>query len=306
MLTLRSGLLHHARRYGNAALGRLLDTARQVLGPCELAEDRTWEHGLSSVLRIRDASGVTWFLKAHRDRERYRAELAAYRHWVPALYDKAPRLRAFDGSLPAIILSAVPGELASWPAATADGPDADVSAERLVQHEAGKTLRLLHSAHPGLPCADLAIVKIKEFDSLRPSAAGLLRTRELDYARAQIEALADIPAHLRVPCHHDYTPRNWLVDNGTLYVIDFEWSGMDLWVADLARLHLGIWADRPDLRMAFLAGYGRELSDADHRALHACAVLTAVWLVVRAHETRQPSFEDASRTALLRLIDRAP
>lgn len=103
-----------------------------------------------------------------------------------------------------------------------------------------------------------------------------------------------------------YTPRNWLVHNGALYVIDFEWSGMDLWIADLARLHLGIWANRPDLRKAFLAGYGRDLSDADHRALHACAVLTAVWLVVKAHETRQPSFEDASRTALLRLIDRAP
>ena len=290
----------------NATLDRLLGYAHQVLGPCELAEDRTWEHGMSSVLRIRDASGVTWFLKAHRDRERYRAELTAYRHWVPALLDKAPLLRACDGSLRAMILSAVPGEPASWPAATADGPDVDLSAEHLMQHEAGKALRLLHSAQSALPCADLATVKIKEFDRLRSSAAGLLRPRELDSARAEIQALADIPVPLRVPCHHDYTPRNWLVHNGALYVIDFEWSGMDLWVADLARLHLGIWANRPDLRKAFLAGYGRDLSDAGHRALHACAVLTAVWIVVKAHETRQPSFGDASRTALLRLIDRAP
>jgi Ser/Thr protein kinase RdoA (MazF antagonist) len=261
---------------------------------------------MSSVLRLRDASDVTWFLKAHRDRERFGAELTAYRNWVPALHDKAPRLHAFDSSLHAIILSSVPGETASWPADTVNGPNADLSAERAIQREAGKTLWLLHNAQPALAWTNLAAVKIKEFDRLKSSAAGLLRPRELDSARAEILALAEIPAPLRVPCHHDYTPRNWLVRGGALHVIDFEWSGLDLWVADLARLHLGIWASRPDLREAFLAGYGRDLSAADRRALHACAVLTAVWLVVKAHETRQPSFEDASRTALLRLIDRVP
>jgi Ser/Thr protein kinase RdoA (MazF antagonist) len=90
-----------------------------------------------------------------------------------------------------------------------------------------------------------------------------------------------------------------------VHVVDFEWSGLDVWVADLARLHLGIWATRPDLRRAFLSGYGRDLDEGDRAMLHGCAVLTAVWLVVKAHETRQPSFEDASRAALLRLIDGA-
>jgi Ser/Thr protein kinase RdoA (MazF antagonist) len=85
-------------------------------------------------------------------------------------------------------------------------------------------------------------------------------------------------------------------------VIDFEWSGLDVWVADLARLHLGIWVTRPDLQQAFLEGYGKDLGGADRELLHGCAVLTAVWLVVKAHETCQPSFEEASRIALLRLI----
>jgi hypothetical protein len=289
-----------------ATLDRLLDYANHVLGPCELAEDCTWEHRMSSVLRIRDASGVMWFLKAHRDRERYRAELTAYRYWVPALHDKAPRLRAFDSSLQAVILTSVPGAPAGWPTETVNGPNADLSAERAVQREAGQTLRLLHNAQPPLAWTDLAAVKIKEFESLKSSAIELLQARQLATARAKIQPLADLPAPLQVPCHHHYTPRNWLVHNGALHVIDFEWSGMDLWVADLARLHLGIWASRPDLREAFLTGYGRDLSDADHKALDGCAVLTAVWLVVKAHETRQPSFEDASRTALLRLIDQAP
>jgi thiamine kinase-like enzyme len=122
-------------------------------------------------------------------------------------------------------------------------------------------------------------------------------------AGAAIAALAELPAPAQVPCHHDYTPRNWLVRDGRLNVIDFEWSGLDARVADFARLHLGVWATRPDLREAFLEGYGHELSQADHGILHGCAVLTAVWLLDKARETRQPSFEDAIRRSLLRIID---
>jgi Ser/Thr protein kinase RdoA (MazF antagonist) len=261
---------------------------------------------MSTVLRMRDASGIIWFVKRHSERARYRAELTAYRQWVPALRDRAPRLRAFDDSLQAMILSAVPGEAASWPAAEVSGPAADRSAEREVQREAGKILRSLHTAQPALAWPDFAAVKIEQFDRLKLAAAGLLGRRELDQVRAQVAALADIPAAPpKVPCHHDFTPRNWLVQNGVLHIIDFEWSGLDAPVADLARLHLGVWAGRPDLQDAFLGGYGQELSPADHEVLHACATLTAVWLLVRAQETRQRSFEDATRVSLLRIIGRA-
>jgi Ser/Thr protein kinase RdoA (MazF antagonist) len=257
---------------------------------------------MSSVLRIRDASGAIWFLKRHGDRARYRAELAAYLRWVPALRDAAPRLRAFDDSLQAVILSAAAGEPAPWPASEQNGPAAERRNERDVQREAGKVLHRLHDAQPAVPWPDFAGVKIGQFARLKPAAAALLRPRELDRAGKQIAALDQIPTPSRVPCHHDYTPRNWLVHNGALGVIDFEWSGLDAWVADLARLHLGIWASRPDLREAFLDGYGRDLSPTDQEALRGCAALTGAWLLVKARETRQPSFEDASRTSLLRVI----
>jgi hypothetical protein len=284
------------------ALDRLLDYAERVLGPCELLADCSWEHRMSSVLRVRDADDIIWFVKRHASPDRYAAELTAYRNWVPGLQDAAPRLRAFDDQLRAIILSAVLGEATSWPASDASGPRADRSAERHVQLAAGTILRRLHDAQPARPWPDFATVKIGQFEQLKPAAAALLEPRTLDLAGAHIAALADIPVPTQVPCHHDYTPRNWLVHDGALHVIDFEWSGLDVRVADFARLHLGVWATRPDLREAFLGGYGQELSLADQELLHGCAVLTAVWLLVRAHETRQPSFEDASRMALLRII----
>jgi Ser/Thr protein kinase RdoA (MazF antagonist) len=256
---------------------------------------------MSSVLRIRDATGSVWFLKRHADLARYRAELTAYRTWVGALHDAAPSLRASDDSLHAILLSAVPGQVAAWPAFAVGGPAVDRSAERHVQRQAGEILRRLHDAQPARPWPDFAAVKIDQFDRLKRVAAGLLEPPTLTRAGREVSALADLAAPAQVPCPRDYTPRNWLVHAGALYVIDFEWSGLDARVADFARLHLGVWATRPDLCAAFLNGYGQDLSAADHQILRGCAVLTAVWLAVKAHETRQPSFEDACRASLLRI-----
>lgn len=211
-------------------------------------------------------------------------------------------MRAFDDSLHAVILSAVPGELAPLPADNADDQHSERrTAECALQHSAGELLRQLHDGQPALPWEDFASARAKEFDQLTPIAARVLTPHELAAARSQVQDLAGQPSPGRVPCHRDYTPRNWLVDADTLYVVDFEWSRLDVWVSDLARLHLGIWATRPDLREAFMSGYGRELHDADRAVLHGCAVLTAVWLIVKARETHQPAFEHDSRAALQRL-----
>ncbi len=286
-----------------AALELWLSYAEQVLGPCELVRDCTWEHRMSAVLRLRDAGGISWFLKRHRDRERYRAELAAYRQWVPVLGYSAPRLRAASDSRQAIIVTAMPGEPAPWPVPAAGRPvTAQQSAEAAVQHAAGTVLRRLHDAQPALRWTDFGAAKIDEFDRLQPLAAGLLTAAELTSARSEVENLAGLACPGRVPCHRDYTPRNWLVDDGALYVVDFEWSRADVWITDLARLHLGAWADRPDLRDAFLRGYGRELDDTGRTILRGCAVLTAVWLTIKAREIGQPSLEHASRAALQRVL----
>jgi hypothetical protein len=284
-----------------------LDYAAQVLGPCELVQDCSWEHRMSSVLRVRDADGLTWFLKCHADRARYNAELLAYRRWVPALGGSAPRLRAFTDLLAAIIVSAVPGEPVPWPnRETGRLSDVGLPAEQAMHSHAGMLLRKFHDGQKARPCSDFGLAKAANFDRLRPRAAGLLTRRELDRARGAVAALEALPCPDLVPCHRDYTPRNWLIGGGVLYVIDFELSGLDARISDLARLHLGLWANRPDLREAFLSGYGPQLSGADRQMLRGCAVLTAVWLLIKARETRQGSFEDASREALLRVLTSAP
>jgi hypothetical protein len=280
----------------------VLEFAGQVLGPCELEQDCSWAHGLSAVLRLRDARGVAWFAKRHCGRDRHEAEVTAYRRWVPALGGHAPRLHAADGLRSAIIVSAVPGEPVPWPAADLGAlPDGNRRAEQALQREAGVLLRRFHDGQLPLPCDGWG-AWVAEFDGLMPMASQLLGKRDLALARAQVETLSGLPCPGRVPCHRDYTPRNWLVRDGVQYVIDFEHARLDVWLADLARLHLGIWPDRPDLKAAFLDGYGRQLSDADHAVLQGVAVLTATWLVVKAREICQPALEAAFRAALQRLL----
>lgn len=274
-----------------------LTFAARVLGPCELVKDCSWEHRMSSVLRLRDTGGRTWFLKRHGDRDRYDRELNAYREWAPALGDSAPRLRAFDDPLDAIIISAVPGEPAPWPGQGTESP-----AEQEIQRQAGMILRRLHEAQPPVPCHGFGAAKVKEFDQFAPLAGNLLTRCELAAARAAVAALDGTPCDGLVPCHRDYTPRNWLVNDGVVRIVDFEWARLDTGISDLGRLELGIWADRPDLKQAFLAGYGLRLSDTDRVLLRGCAVVTALWLIAYSLQTRRPAFAEANRDALLRLL----
>ncbi len=280
----------------------LLGWSETVLRECVVTEDYSWPHRRSRVLRLRDGLGREWIVKQHDDPHRYRAELAAYQRWVPALGDRAPRLLAHADKLSAFLLSAIPGDLAPWPAqAVPQLGSAGHAAELAVHRDAGVALRLLHRAQEPLACPDLGIVKTAELDQIGPQAAALLTRRELSFARSEVAGLSAAGSTDLVPCHHDYTPRNWLASEGMVRVIDYEWAGLDAPPADLARLHLAIWPERPDLHAAFLDGYGH-LGDAETAILRGCAALTVVWLVVKARETCQPSFEHASRSALSRLM----
>jgi hypothetical protein len=58
----------------------------------------------------------------------------------------------------------------------------------------------------------------------------------------------------------------------------------------------------PDLAEAFTDGYGEPPSDTDRVIIHGCAAITSIWLTIKARETSQPSFEQASRAALTRLL----
>jgi Ser/Thr protein kinase RdoA (MazF antagonist) len=121
------------------------------------------------------------------------------------------------------------------------------------------------------------------------------------------ERLARAMPHLiesrRVPCHRDWEPRNWLVDDkhAWLAAIDFEHARPDHRLADLSRLAAYVWPARPDLREAFEAGYAEAWGEAEEAMIAAFAAFEAVQRWVWGHVHEDVELCASARSALIAL-----
>jgi hypothetical protein len=282
-------------------LGQKPDTYINAVlnGPATVVADHSWSHGKSVVLEVRDADGVVWFVKQHRDVDEYQSELLAYGRWVPALGDRAPTLHAYDDDLQVLVLSALRADgSANW-----RDPE--------VQRDAGTVLWRLHDAEIIGQWDDIAAEKQAQLERWETRAVGLLTDRELSFVRAELRLLEDLPAPVRVPCHLDYSPRNWLIMEGRVHVIDFEDAAPEVWINDLGPLYFRWWRDPrspgepradPVLQDAFFDGYGRYLNDDDLLLLRASYALTAFRDVILARQFGQVAHEASLRAVLQSLM----
>jgi Ser/Thr protein kinase RdoA (MazF antagonist) len=260
-----------------------------------------WEHAESRVWRLEGARGAA-YLKQHRHGRKFAQELHAYLHWTPRLPGATPELLAYRSSSPrALLLSEVPGEVAEG---FSLGPQ-----ESELYRQAGRFLRKWH----GIPHLDDDPVPLPE--ALRQRAVawearakGIVPPDVCAWVRSRygevLAALASLDIK-RVPCHRDFTARNWLVDRGEelrVYVIDFEHARADWWLVDVERLYSGVFNRRPDLAEAFWDGYGRLLDDAERELLDGIAAQAALTTIVWAKEHADASFERYGWNTLRRLM----
>ena len=277
--------------------------AEKALGPCTTVKDCSWPHRGPSVLRMQDSEGLVWYAKRHRYGTGYERELTAYRRWTPVLGDRAPKLRAQDERLLALLVSEVPGQVSidSGPLREGGGSAREVAA---LHHQAGALLRRFHGAEEPAVSPDFAVGKLAELDWWVPRADGYLDRRDLAFVRSELHVLEGIAAPELVPCHLDYSPRNWLIDGDRIHVIDFEWAGREYWANDLGKLFFGLWPTRPALREAFLDGYGRPLTAEDLGVLTASYALTAAWHTIWAYTHDNPDHGARCRDILRGLMRR--
>lgn len=106
--------------------------------------------------------------------------------------------------------------------------------------------------------------------------------------RTEIASWPTPPAVL-VPTHGDWQPRNWLVHQGRIAVIDFGRASLRPAMTDLTRLAAQDFARLPHLESAFMHGYGADPREpaAWHRARVREAIGTATW----AHQVGDEAFE---------------
>lgn len=244
-----------------------------------LVRDMSWNLVESTVLHVR-AGDRDLVVKAGGPSNHHIArELAAHPEHTSPLVDTghAAGLLAADAELRIMLLDHLPGLLI-------EGTAAERNAD--THRHAGALLRRLH---------DQAAREDDEYEK-RVNARAL---RWLDgehrvdpdaaqHARRILESVPTPPVTV-VPTHGDWQPRNWLIDGGTVQVIDFGRFAFRPAATDLTRLAAQQWRDRPDLERAFFDGYGDDPREPGRWRLHTLreAVGTACW----AYQVGDESFE---------------
>lgn len=263
--------------------------------PVTLVHDHSWSHGESTVLEVRDASGTPWIVKRHTQPVGFDREVAALRDWAPRLGEgRAPRLRAALAEHHILVTTRLPGR-----AGTASTP-----AE---YRQAGILTRRLHDAEPATTDPGYPARARENVDRWLHRVPGVVDAGDLAFVRSQIALLESMPPPARCPVHNDNQPRNWLSDDdGTVRVIDFGRARRDLRVRDFERMEQDQWRVRPDLRDAFLDGYGRPLTDAEERVLRCVGAVAAVTTVMWARAHGDAPFEAHGRETLRRLAAAPP
>jgi Ser/Thr protein kinase RdoA (MazF antagonist) len=246
-----------------------------------------WPHAESQVWLVGGEREA--FLKVLRQRQKFVQERRAYHHWVPLL-GNVPRLIAEDEGRQALLVSAVSGSVLEHTSLS----KAQLSAAYV---QAGAFLRSLHD----LPYTDDAPVSLPEAHRQRArgwvSKAGNYVDRDVcRWVLRQVDETADILNVLdvrRVPCHRDYSGRNWLVnvvgESLELSVIDFEHARPDFWLSDVEKLDQDGWGE--GLEAAFWRGYGKEPTTDERALLEKLGVLASFTTIVWAREHRDAPFE---------------
>jgi thiamine kinase-like enzyme len=118
-------------------------------------------------------------------------------------------------------------------------------------------LRAVHSGPP-LPARFDTFALVFEYrDEVRerggPEPDGF---HEAAAAAARIQAVLGGPDHEPVPCHNDLLPANFLLDEGTLRLVDWEYAGMGDRFFDLGNLAVNNGFDAADEERLIAAYFG--------------------------------------------------
>ncbi len=272
----------------------VLSAAASLAGPLTLVADRSWPHGVSTVIEVITADDRPMIVKQPRAVEKFDAELHAYRHWAPALMPHVPELLAENRDARVLVFSKLPGEIG----------DQSTSTFR----QAGRLSRLLHDAETPTPLGGFSVASRVRFDAwVQRARPGLLDTAEVEFVAGQLRRLAEFPDPAGVPCHRDWQPRNWLTaEDGSVSVIDFGNARVGHWFEDFERMWWTEWRTAPELGHAFFEGYGRTLSDDDRDQLRATSILWLLTTIVWAAEVDDVVFHDHARSQLHHAMAGAP
>ncbi|WP_250003656.1 phosphotransferase [Actinoplanes sp. M2I2] len=242
-------------------------------------KDHSWGLVATTVLELTHA-GSRFIVKAGGDDDRHIGrELHAHLHWLHPWTSRgrAPELVHGSADAKLLVTRYLPGDL------VLGSEHAD---EPATYRQAGE---LLASLHAQTAVTDDDYERRENEKSLGwLSEPHRIAPATVERLRADITAWPAPPATL-VPTHGDWQPRNWLIHDDVVSVIDFGRAAMRPAYTDLGRLAVQDFRRDPRLEKAFLDGYGTDPREpsAWHRNRVRDGIGTAVW----AHQAGDEPFE---------------
>jgi hypothetical protein len=247
----------------------------------------------SRVRRFADAEDNHYVVKHHHDATRFSRELQAYRVDLDPIRDLTPELVGVDHDHLNLLLTWVPGTSGSD---LETGSEAEINLHR----DAGRGLSRLHqsSCESASRTIGPALADRLQLWRARVSKDLVLTAAERGSIDSACRYLAATPMATSI-CHLDFQPRNWRRDlDGAFRLLDFEHLRRDARIRDLARSWWRHWHDRPQLKEAFLEGYGIHLDNTDRRLLDAFGFYEALTALGRGQEAEEPELYDFGRNLL--------
>ncbi len=277
----------------------LLDFATSSLGTIDKASFKGWDHAESQVWKI-TAQQANYYLKAHKQKNKYKQESYAYENWAKQIPEQCSQLIAKQENLNSILLSSIEAEALEQQSLSA-------RQEQASYEQAGQFLRKWHNLNYRDNDIDLTDAMQQRLKKWTQRAKNLVEDKEIAWVKEQtLELIFHLKDYTRVPCHRDYSGRNWLLDKDhKLWVIDFEHSRADFFLVDFERQYSSIWLTRPDLKEAFLAGYGKKINELEWQLLKRLSSFSALSTIVWAREHKDKAFEAFGWKQLERLKTQA-
>ena len=266
-------LLEYCLDLGPLGLERLSGRQRELVEhwlPDSVVEaDLSWGLVDTVVLRVRAGERLLTVKAGGESDSHIGREITTHQQWLEpwTSIDRAPVLLHCDREARLLVTTHLPGHLVLDDPAI-DAPD--------TFRQAGRLLALLH---------DQAGEEDDDYER-RESAKSLAWLDEPHRIAPDVEARLreeiaswELPGAVLVPTHGDWQPRNWLVHNGTVSIIDFGRGALRPAMSDFARLEAQDFRRDPALEAAFLDGYGADPREPEswRRTAVREAIGTAVW-----------------------------
>lgn len=280
--------LDSLRKFAYDSLGHSIDI-----------KDFSRRYGRKSITWLITAPGKRqYYLKCHEHRRHYLAEVRALDEWVQCLPNQewwsVPNILTTADELGAVIITGLPGLILEDTAV-----EASTRAKLFVL--AGKFASLLHSSRIELSTTSTSrTYTVQELDRYLLGAEPYIDRATLTWVDSIVRRAGAWEGLAIVPTHGDFSPRNWLVCEGTaaLGIIDWEQSRPGYYVEDFQRMIQDHWILEPQLKDAFFTGYGRQPSELEWYQANQVVLINAVISVPWSISHGDLEFEQRSRAVI--------